>query len=780
MKKNLSQFAAGRRQQVLIAACASALLSACGGGSADVAGGSPQAAAQIASGDTTLQLTGVAPDVTAALPTFHVAPAELSAPDSMDAFDNAASARVGPHRQALEAGLVGMPTRGLTLDGIRAARALLATGRGAAPSTTTVTTYTPAQIRAAYALPALPPSGTTASATQAAQMGAGQTIYLIDAMSDPNVAQELAAFNAQFGLPTCTTTTISTTAALPLAAAPSSGCQFAVVYSTSSGARTATAPSYDSGWATEIALDVQWSHATAPLARIVLIEAPDSSINSLSAAIGLADSMGPGVVSMSFGGGEGSWTASVDPVFQKANMSYFASTGDSGSGVNWPAVSPEVVAVGGTSLTYNGSARSETVWSDGGGGISQYTAVPSYQTNAVPGMGNQTMRNVADVSFNANPYTGQYVAVISPGSSTASWLSAGGTSLASPQWAAIMAVADALRAQAGAAAIGQPHATLYGNISTVPGTYAADFYDVTSGSDGSCSTCSAKVGYDDASGLGTPNVSSLLSSLGAAAATPTAPVVTPATISGKVGTALSFTVSVTSPDAVTYALSGAPSGMSIASTGVVTWATPAAGSYAVTVTAKDTKTGLSGSGVYTVVIAAPSAPVVTSATVTGKVGAALSYAVAVTSPDAVTYSIAGQPSGVSISSAGVLSWASPVAGTYAVTVTAKDAKTGLSGQGVITLSIASASTGPVITATAMTGVAGKQLTGTIAIADPGVSALSVTISGVPLGMGFSASGLTLTAIWPSPVTGSYTLKVSVTDSLGRSTQASVPITITAH
>ena len=260
-------------------------------------------------------------------------------------------------------------------------------------------------------------------------------------------------------------------------------------------------------------------------------------------------------------------------------------------------------------------------------------------------------------------------------------------------------------------------------------------------------------------------------------AAPAPPVVTPASISGKVGTALSFTVSVTAPNAVTYTLSGAPSGMSISSAGVVTWATPAAGTYAVTVVAKDTVTALSGQGVYTVIIAAQPAPVVASATINGKPGTALSFTVSVTAPNAVTYTLSGAPAGMSISTVGVVSWASPLLGSYTVTVVAKDSKTGLSGQGVYTVKIAAA--GPVITASAMTGVVGKPLTGTISISDPGATALSVSISGVPLGMSFSLSGLNITANWASPGLGSYSLKVSVVDSAGLSAQVSVPITITA-
>ncbi|WP_202620101.1 hypothetical protein, partial [Escherichia coli] len=130
----------------------------------------------------------------------------------------------------------------------------------------------------------------------------------------PNVVAELAAFNAKFGLPTCSSRTLTASSALPLAAASSSGCELVVAYS-AGNALSSTAPAYDSGWATEIALDVQWAHATAPLARLVLIEAPDAGVASLTGAVSLANRMGAGVVSMSFGANEGSWTASYDSVF---------------------------------------------------------------------------------------------------------------------------------------------------------------------------------------------------------------------------------------------------------------------------------------------------------------------------------------------------------------------------------------------------------------------------------------------------------------------------------
>ena len=127
----------------------------------------------------------------------------------------------------------------------------------------------------------------------------------------------------------------------------------------------------------------------------------------------------------------------------------------------------------------------------------------------------------------------------------------------------------------------------------MPGTYASVFADITKGSDGTCALCTAKVGYDPLTGLGTPNVSGLLGAL-SASGTVAAPVVTPAAISGVVGTALSFTASVLASNPVTYTLSNVPSGMTIGSTGAVTWPNPAIGTYPVTVTAKDSKTALSG------------------------------------------------------------------------------------------------------------------------------------------------------------------------------------------
>lgn len=761
-----------------LSAVALALL-ACGGGD----GPSIPDSVQPLVASTTTTLTLAAEDLSEeagallAQPAFHLAPVLLNTPDDRDAGGYSLSANMVPRQQAVPAELSDLSTRQLTLQGLETAK------RQALPADVTragtaVSTYTPAQIRAAYGLPALPTPGATLTAAQAAQYGAGQTIYIVDAKHNPNVAAELNAFNQKFGLPTCSTKAIAVTASLPLPAASATGCELSVVYNTAAGGMTATAPAYDAGWATEIALDVQWAHALAPLARIVVIESVDASLTQLLGGIKLANAMGPGIVSMSFGANEGNWSASVEATFTHPKMSYLAAAGDSGTAVLWPAVSPNVLAVGGTSLSYSGTgARSEVTWSGTGGGTSRYTAKPAYQTTAVPGLGNVARRTGPDVAMNADPSTGQYVAVMTPGSSAVSWVSAGGTSLSTPQWAGLLAVANAQRAQSAKAPLGGPHSVLYGQISTVPGNYAGAFADITKGSNGSCSTCTARVGFDPMTGLGTPNGSNLLAQLSGAVVPAVAPVVTAASIKGVSGTALSFTASVTASNPVTYSLSGSPAGMAISSAGVVTWASPLVGTYNVTVTAKDTVNGLSGQGLYTVTIAAPTPPTVGGVTITGQPGVALSFNVSYSAANPVTYSLTGAPAGMTINSAGTVSWPSPVLGSYNVTVTVKDSKTGLTGQGVYVVKIAK--NGPVITAAAMTGVAGKALRGTITIADPGASWISVSISGVPLGMGFSMSGLTITANWPSPVTGNYTLKVTVVDNQGLTATQSIPVTITA-
>jgi subtilase family serine protease len=672
-----------------------------------------------------------------------------------------------------------------------------------------VHTYTPAQIRAAYQMPALP-SGLNYSsvstsgllASQLASLGAGQTIYVIGAFDDPNIATELDAFNRQFNLPTCTTVNISVSQTLPMAAANTSDlCKFSKVYADSSatqsgGTLSPSVPAYDAGWATEMALDIQWAHATAPLARIILIEAADANQTSISNAIALANKMGTGVVSMSFGAAEDNNTSALDALFGQTGMTYVAATGDSGTanGPMWPSVSPLVLAVGGTSLTaYNASSgtRTETAWSSTGGGTSQYVTLPSYQNTSVQGF-NYPYRSVADVSFNGDPYTGQYVYTLSP-SNVAKWVSVGGTSLGTPQWAGMIAVLNAQKTMLSQGTVGLMQSWIY-PAATSNGTLWGSnrpLLDITTGNSGSAY---AAVGYDIPTGLGTPNLNALIcmatgSTTGVCATStpptpaPVAPVVSAQTVEGAVGQALTFNVQYTAVHAVTWSLSGNPAGMVINASGQVSWPTPVAGHYTVTVTATDATNQTTGSAVYTVNINAAHAATPISFTLNGNAGIALTYnmpTVVRFSHDLLTYNTTlsptvgsttlSVPAGLTLSAYGQLNWSTPVQGTYHVTATATDGNTTPATNYAfnITLVVGAALQGPVInngSALSITGTANTPLSANIPIsdADSNVARINVAISGAPAGMQFYVARQGLMVRWPSPTSGTYTFTVMAVD-----------------
>lgn len=711
-----------------------------------------------------------APASVQVLPAYHLAPVLPGEPAAVDRDGSGASARMAPRSVDVPTSLQGRSTRALTFQDVSdpstRQRTLAAGGVTVQASKTTVT-YTPAQIRAAYGLPPVPSDLSALTPLQSAQLGAGQTIYVVDAFHDPYALGELLSFSHLFGLPECVQKTLTSASTLPLPApAPGqSTCEFYQVASADGGSLATTYPRFDAKWATEIAMDVQWAHAIAPLARIVLIEAASDSLPAMSAAIQLANRMGPGVVSMSFAAPEGSYVSSSESLFQARGMSYFAATGDNGTAVNWPAVSPAVVAVGGTSLTYSGSgARSETAWSLAGGGVSASVATPAYQNAALLRTPAVTRRAVADVSMNADPYTGQFVAVIpNPLTCTfcqVNWVTAGGTSLSTPQWAGLAAVANAMRAQAGKAPLGAPHTLLYQALGSTS-TYASAFLDVTQGSNGTCSTCTAKVGYDAPTGLGTPNGLSLVNLLAQGGTAPTAPVVIPSTVQGAYGQALSFTPSVSSPDGYTLAISSAPAGVAVSGS-VVNWPNPVAGTFSVKVTAKGVTSGLSGTGTYTLVIAPPPPPIVSSGTLTATAGKPFSVAVSVNDRYPTKLSLVGAPAGMSLSSSGqnggTINWSNPVVGTYRFSVKADSTQTGLSSAGSYTIAVSPAGAPQVATGQVSTkpGVPWSMNVGVVA-----ANAFTLSLSGAPSGMAISATG---TLSWAKPVEGSYAVAVQAKDS----------------
>jgi subtilase family serine protease len=350
-----------------------------------------------------------------------------------------------------------------------------ATSTGAPPTTA----FQPMQVRHAYGFDLI------------SNQGAGQTIGIVDAYDDPNAEADLAVFDTQFGLAACST---------------ANGC-FRKVYS------TGLAPASNANWAVEIALDVEWAHAIAPKATIVLVETPSNSLADLVNGAVVAVRNGASVVSMSWTASEFSSESTMDKNFVSNGVTFLAASGDAGTGVAYPAASPDVIGVGGTSLTLtvSGAYQSESAWSGSGGGLSAYEREPSFQAQLPIANDPRGYRGSPDVSYNGNPGTG-YAVYDSMGlSGYSGWFQVGGTSAGTPQWAALIAISNSLRAAARKSNLSSTDTTLYTIAKTA---LNSDFHAVTSGANGSCGTmCTAGAGYDYVTGLGTPQASALISAL---------------------------------------------------------------------------------------------------------------------------------------------------------------------------------------------------------------------------------------------------------------------------
>ena len=351
--------------------------------------------------------------------------------------------------------------------------------------------FTPAQIRSAYGISGISFDGATGD-------GSGQTIAVIVAYDDPDFVDSTAVgfdtsdlheFDQQFGL-----------------ADPPS---FTKVSQT--GSATAL-PSVDpsGNWEDETALDVEWAHAAAPGANILLVECNTDGLNDLidGGANYARQQPGVSVVSMSFAAAESSMELTYDPYLTTpaghAGVTFVAAAGDGGAPAEYPAASPTVLGVGGTTATLSGNSYgSETGLSNGGGGISLYEPKPTYQDGLAQ---SEYYRCTPDVSFEANHYTnGNDVYDSYNGGTSTPWYSVGGTSFATPVWAGLVATADQ-----GRALIDLP--TLNAGVSALPRLYylaQSDFHDVTTGNNGN----PAGVGYDLVTGRGTPIANKLVPDL---------------------------------------------------------------------------------------------------------------------------------------------------------------------------------------------------------------------------------------------------------------------------
>jgi len=393
--------------------------------------------------------------------------------------------------------------------------------------------FSPQQIRQAYGFNQITFDNGAVSGN-----GSGQTIAIVDAYNQPNLASDLHTFDVTYGLPD-----------------PPS---FQVVNQNGGS----SLPAANQSWGVEESLDVEWAHALAPGANILLVEANSNSYSDLMAAVNYARNQpGVSVVSLSWGSSEFVGESAYDNYFTTPTghqgITFIASSGDNGT-VEYPAASPNVLAVGGTQLTTDsaGNYISEIAWSDSGGGISSEEAQPSYQRGVVTQT--STYRAVPDVAYNASSAS-PYAIYDTLGYS--GWLQAYGTSAGAPQWAALIAIADQGRALEG-------EGTLDGSSQTLPLIYQlpqSDFHDITSGGNGSYA---AGPGYDLVTGRGSPIANLIIAGLIAQGTSENPPwVAAPARASSSIVSGTTTTLSVRggdnyNPAALTYTWSviSAPAG----------------------------------------------------------------------------------------------------------------------------------------------------------------------------------------------------------------------------
>ncbi len=346
---------------------------------------------------------------------------------------------------------------------------------------TTPQGYGPAQLRAAYGLTSLSLTNPTTT----------QTVGIVDAFSDPHLASDVAAYRQHFGLPACTTST---------------KC-LRIVGQTGS----AQLPDANAAWGLETTLDAEMVSAICPRCRIVVVEANSATYGDLGTAENEAVALGARVVTNSWGGSDTRLDATYDAhYFNHPGVAIVASTGDSGyaAGPIYPSTSPNVIAVGGTTLTAAvGTARGygESAWSGGGSGCSAYEPMPAWQAT-VPSIASTCgkRRAVADVSAVADPATG--VAVYDT-YGYAGWYPGmiGGTSVAAPIVAGVYALGGH---GAGAGVTGAAGLYTAANTAVPANSANSPLFDVISGANGSCPTllaCTAATGWDGPSGLGSPS-----------------------------------------------------------------------------------------------------------------------------------------------------------------------------------------------------------------------------------------------------------------------------------
>ncbi|MGA2413102.1 MAG: S53 family peptidase [Candidatus Sulfotelmatobacter sp.] len=325
---------------------------------------------------------------------------------------------------------------------------------------------TPASLACVYGLVATSVSGCPVGTATEVPGGGSGVIVIVDAYHYPDAAADLSVFSSQFGLP-----------------APNFVLQYA--------SRGQPANGCKAGWNGEASLDIEWAHAMAPNAEIVLMEAASDSYNDLFTAVLAANAYiaahgGKGEVSMSWGGSEIGSEVNADRYFAQPGVVYVASAGDT-PGVIYPSSSVNVVSAGGTRVLRSaGNYIGQSAWNEGGGGASAYELRPSFQNGVAPEVGGH--RGTPDLSFDAS---GSSPVAVFNSSCYGGWLEVYGTSVAAPSLAGIINSAGAFHANSRT-----ENAAIYSNMNN-----SNDFIHIVSGN---CGTHDASTGYDLCTGVGVP------------------------------------------------------------------------------------------------------------------------------------------------------------------------------------------------------------------------------------------------------------------------------------
>ena len=326
--------------------------------------------------------------------------------------------------------------------------------------------FTPNDLKNAYNLPK--------------QAAGNPIVAIVDAYDDPTIKNDLDVYSKQFGLPILPVCKgdISKTATPCFAKLNQRG--------------SPALPKANGGWSVEIALDVEAVHAICANCSILLVEAASPNMNNLMVSVDTAVKAGATAISNSYGGPEFADEKNFDSHFKHPGIAFTVSSGDSGYGVEYPAASPYVTAVGGTSLYLgtDGKYKTEDAWSGAGSGCSQFEPKPLWQTDNKCGG-----RTVADVSAVADPATGVAIYTTTSPKNQKGWFTAGGTSLSSPLIAAVYALSGNLSTDKNANSL--PY-----NLGS-----RSNLHDVVGGSNGQCSPsylCTGKTKYDGPTGLGSP------------------------------------------------------------------------------------------------------------------------------------------------------------------------------------------------------------------------------------------------------------------------------------